>query len=90
MKINFRHWWTGMKLITTCSLPFLGVFAALRWLEPALVDGLRPLWWRFVSTALSFAALVVIPLFVCWGARQVVRADDWLSSPADDDATPAA
>ena len=79
-----------MMLITICALPFRGAYAALDWLEPDLVDGRRPLWWRLTGTALGFLVLVAAPFLVRWGARQVVRTEGWLCTPAHDDGTPAA
>jgi hypothetical protein len=77
MKVFLRYWWTGMMLITVGSL-LRGFFALIDMLEPSLVGGQRPLWWRITGVALSFIALGIAPLIVRHFARQIVRTEGLL------------
>ena len=87
MKTKLRHWWTGMMLVSICALPFRVVDAALDWLEPNLVDGYRPLWWRITGTALAFLFLITLPFFVRWVALRIIRTEGFLNSSENEDAT---
>ena len=50
-----------MMLIAVGSV-LRGLFALIDLLEPSLVAGQRPLWWRITSSALAFIALAIAPL----------------------------
>jgi hypothetical protein len=79
MKKLFCYWWTGMMLIGVGSLS-RGMFATIDLLEPDLVAGQRPFWWRITSVAIGIFALMVAPILVRYAARQIVRSEGWLGS----------
>ena len=75
-----RYWWTGMMLVAVGSAPFGTVQAVFDRLEPELVNGVRPLWWRGLSFSIYCAALLVAPVIVRYFAREIVRTEGWLGS----------
>jgi hypothetical protein len=83
-----------MMLIAVGAAPFGTTLAILDRLEPELVNGVRPLWWRAFSLSIYCAVLLVAPVIVRYFAREIVRTDGWLgggpASPTGRHASPSA
>ena len=83
-----------MIIVAVGSAPFNVTDAILKYLEPDLVNGHRPLWWRLLGTALGFAVFLIAPVVVRYFAREIVRTDGWLgtrpTSPKEQHAIPSA
>jgi hypothetical protein len=83
MKTLLCKWWVGMMIVTIGSAPFK-IMGLLDRLEPDLIHGMRPLWWRILSFAIAIGVLIAAPLLVQWGAREIIRTEGWLA-PAKSD-----